>query len=101
MDLIILLILIVVIAFFFRDYKNVVYFLGIVEIFFRILHFIGDHLKIVELNKFINDYIPTSLFSMLGKYANGLLYEILMWLLLACFISLEVYLVKYFFKRGK
>lgn len=101
MDLIILLILIVIIAFFFRDYKNVVYFLGIVEIFFRILHFIGDHLKIVEFNKFINDYIPTSLFSMLGKYANGLLYEILMWLLLACFISLEVYLVKYFFKRGK
>ena len=102
MDLIILLVLIIIIAFFFRDYKNVVYFLGITEIFFRILHFIGDHLKIVtEVNKVINAYIPTSLFTMLGKYANGLLYEILMWLLLACFISLEVYLVKYFFKRGK
>lgn len=101
MDLIILLALIVIIAFFFRDYKNVVYFLGIVEIFFRIIHFIGDHLKISELNKFINDYIPQSLFTMLGKYANGLLYEILMWLLLAIFISLEVYLIKYFFKRGK
>lgn len=101
MDLIILLVLIIIIAFFFRDYKNVVYFLGIVEIFFRIIHFIGDHLKISELNKFINDYIPQSLFTMLGKYANGLLYEILMWLLLAIFISLEVYLIKYFFKRGK
>lgn len=101
MDLIILLALIVIIAFFFRDYKNVVYFLGIVEIFFRIIHFIGDHLKISELNKFINDYIPQSLFTMLGKYSNGLLYEILIWLLLAIFISLEVYLIKYFFKRGK
>ena len=88
MDLIILLALIVIIAFFFRDYKNVVYFLGIVEIFFRIIHFIGDHLKISELNKFINDYIPQSLFTMLGKYSNGLLYEILIWLLLAIFISL-------------
>lgn len=101
MDLIILLALIVIIAFFFRDYKNVVYFLGIVEIFFRIIHFIGDHLKISELNKFINDYIPQSLFTMLGKYSNGLLYEILIWLLLAIFISLEIYLIKYFFKRGK
>ena len=101
MDLIILLALIVIIAFFFRDYKNVVYFLGIVEIFFRIIHFIGDHLKISELNKFINDYIPQSLFTMLGKYSNGLLYEILIWLLLAIFISLEVYLIKYFFNRGK
>ena len=93
MDLIILLALIVIIAFFFRDYKNVVYFLGIVEIFFRIIHFIGDHLKISELNKFINDYIPQSLFTMLGKYSNGLLYEILIWLLLAIFISLEIYLI--------
>ena len=101
MDLIILLVLIVVVAFFFKDYRNVVYFLWIVEIFFRILHFIGDHLKIVELNQFINKYIPSSLFSMLGKYSSGLLYEILMWLLLGCFISLEVYLVRYFFKRGK
>lgn len=99
MDLIILLVLIVIVAFFFKDYKNVVYFLGIVEIFFRIIHFIGDHLKVVELNQVINKYIPSSLFSMLGKYSNGLLYEILMWLLLLCFISLEVYLVKYFFKR--
>ncbi|MBP3461293.1 MAG: hypothetical protein J6K21_02670 [Bacilli bacterium] len=101
MDLIILLVLIVAIAFFFKDYKNVVYFLGIVEILFRIIHFIGDHLKIIELNQFINKYIPSSLFTMLGKYADGLLYEILMWILLICFVSLEVYLVKYFFKRGK
>lgn len=102
MDLIIILVLIVIAAFFFRDYKNVVYLLGIIEIFFRILHFIGDHFKIVpEVNKIVNEYIPTSLFTMLGKYANGLLYEILMWMLLAIFISLEVYLIKYFFKRGK
>lgn len=101
MDLVVLLVLIIVIAFFYRDYKNVVYFLGIVEIFFRIIHFIGDHLKITGLNKIVDEYIPTSLFTMLGKYANGLLYEILMWLLLFCFISFEVYLIKYFFKRGK
>lgn len=101
MDLIIILGLIIIIAFFFRDFKNIVYFLGIVEIFFRIIHFIGDHLKIVELNHFINKYIPSSLFNMLGKYANGLLYEVLIWGLLIIFIFLEYYLIKYFFKRGK
>lgn len=102
MDLIIILILIVIAACFFRDYKNVVYLLGIIEIFFRILHFIGDHLKLIpELNKIINAYIPTSLFTMLGKYSSGLLYEILMWMLLAVFISFEVYLIRYFLKRGK
>lgn len=100
MDLIIVLALIVIIGFFYKDFKNVVYFLGIVEIFFRIVHFIGDHLKIPELNQIINKYLPSSLFDLLGNYANGLLYEILMWLLLLCFIFLEVYLIKYFFKRN-
>lgn len=99
MDLIIILVFIAIIAFFFRDYKHAVYFLGIIEILFRIIHFIGDHLKVVELNNFIDKYIPSSLFSILSHYSSGLLYEILVWALLAMFISLEVYLVRYFFKR--
>ena len=99
MDLIIILILIAVIVFFFRDFKHTAYFFGIVEIFFRLLHFIADHIHIPELSKFINQYIPSSLFTMLGKYANGLLYEILMWGLFAYFCALLVYLVMYFFKR--
>ena len=99
MDLIIILVLIAIIVFFFRDYKHTAYFFGIVELFFRLMHFIADHVPIKELSHFINKYIPNSLFTMLGKYANGLLYEILMWLLFAYFVSLLVYLVRYFFKR--
>lgn len=99
MDLVILLILIVVISFFFKDFTKVVYFLGIVEIFFRLIHFLGDHLKIAEVNKVINDYIPASLTDILAHYSSGLLYEILLWLLFICFLLLEVHLVRYFFKR--
>ncbi len=99
MDLIIFLFLIAVIVFFFRDFKHTVYFFGIVELFLRLMHFVADHAPIPELSKFINKNIPNSLFTMLGKYANGLLYEILMWLLFAYFVALLVYLVRYFFKR--
>ena len=42
MDLIILLVLVAVIVFFFKDFKSVVYFIGIIEIFFHLIHFIGE-----------------------------------------------------------
>ena len=60
MDLIILLALIVIIAFFFRDYKNVVYFLGIIEIFFRLVHRIAELINLAGFQSFVNEYIPSS-----------------------------------------
>lgn len=99
MDLIILVILLIVIFIWFRDFHSFVYFLGIAEIFFRIMHFISDNIGIKEVSNVINKYIPSSLFSILAKYSNGLLYTILCWGLLICFIILEINLIKYFIKR--
>lgn len=99
MDLIVFVILLIIILIWFKDYHNMVYFLGISEIFFRIMHFIGDNLGINEVNNVINKYIPSSLFQILAKYSNGLLYTILCWGLLVCFIVLEINLIKYFLKR--
>ncbi len=99
MDLVIILILIAIICFFFRDYKHAVYFLGIIEILFRLIHFAKVHLKIDALTKLVDKYIPTSLFDIIAKYSTGLLYDILIWLLFACFVSWLVYLVRYFFKK--
>lgn len=99
MDLIIILILIVAVAFFFKDFKNVVYFLGILEIFFRIIHYIANHIGVKEIANFVNSYIPSSLIDIIGKYANGLLFEIFVWILIFIFCCLEFYLIKYFIKR--
>lgn len=99
MDLVILIVLLIIILIWFRNFNSFVYFLGICEIFFRIIHFIGDNLGVENIQNVINSYIPTSLFSLLAKYSNGLLYTILSWGLIICFIILEVSLIKYFFKR--
>ena len=96
MDLVILVIIILI---WFKNFNSFVYFLGITEIFFRIMHFIANNIGIKEVSNVINKYIPSSLFSLLAKYSNGLLYTILSWGLLICFIILEVSLIKYFFKR--
>lgn len=99
MDLVILVILVIIILIWFKNFNSFVYFLGITEIFFRIMHFIANNIGIKEVSNVINKYIPSSLFSVLAKYSNGLLYTILSWGLLICFIILEVSLIKYFFKR--
>ncbi len=99
MDLIVLLVLIAVVIIVFRDTKCFVYFLGIVEIFFHVMTYIANHIGIVEVSRFIHKYIPSSILVIIGRYANGLFYDILAWLFVFAFLVLDYYLIKYFFKR--
>lgn len=99
MDLAIVVILIIVVILVFKDIKWVTYLLGIVEIFLRIVHWIGDNLQVPDLNRFINNYLPDSLFSMIGQYVSGTLEIILDWILLGFFIFFLIYLVRYFFNK--
>ena len=50
MDLLFLVILVIVVAIVFQDTKRLVYLIGILEVFFRLIHGIGDRLGISELN---------------------------------------------------
>lgn len=99
MDLIILLVLIAIIVFFFKDFTAFVYALGIIEIFLRIVNFFANHIGVTELSTWMNSYFPNSIFSILAKYSNCLLYEILCWLVVICFCVLLFHLVKYLIKR--
>ena len=81
MDLAVLLILIIIVVLVLKDVKWVTYLIGIVEIFLRLIHYIGDNLKIASLNNFINEYFPTSIFAIIGKYSSGVVYDILSWVL--------------------
>lgn len=99
MDLIILLVLIAIVIFFFKDFTALVYLLGIVELFLRIIHFFADKIKIDVLTNWITATFPSSLDAIIDKYADGLLYEVLCWLVVICFCVLLFNLVKYLIKR--
>ena len=94
MDLAVLLILIIIVVLVLKDVKWVTYLIGIVEIFLRLIHYIGDNLKIASLNNFINEYFPTSIFAIIGKYSSGVVYDILSWVLVLFLIWFLIYLVK-------
>ena len=99
MDLAIIVVLILIVLFFLRDIKWVVYAIGTIELFFRLLHWFGDHIGLPELNNVINLYVPTSLFDLVGKYTNGIIYELLCWGLFALLFFWFIYLLKYFFHK--
>lgn len=98
MELVIILILIGIVIFVYKDYHFIVYLLGTLEIFFRLIHYIGDHISFIKINPFINKYIPTSLFDVVSKYTSGIVELIASWLLVITFIFLLIYLIKYLFK---
>ena len=99
MDLILVLVLIAIVVILRRDLKSFIYSLGVMEIFFRVVHFIGDNLGIIKLNEFIDTYIPSSIISIFAKYSNGLFYDVLVWIFVIFMGILDYYLIKYLIKR--
>ncbi len=99
MNLVIVLVVLIAVIFWRQDFKFVVYALGIMEIFFKLIHFLGDNIKFININGFINKYIPTSLFSILDKYTSGIVYDIISWILVFCFCAFLYYLVRYMIKK--
>ncbi len=99
MDLVLVLIILAVVIFWRKDFKFCVYSLGILEIFFRLIHFLGDHIKFININGFINKYIPESLFSIIDKYTSGIVCDIISWILVFCFCAFLYYLVRYIIKK--
>ena len=99
MDLIIILVLVAAIVIIRKDFKSFIYALGVIEIFFRVMHFIARNLNITELSKFINTYIPESIISIFAKYSSGLFYDVLTWVFDIFMGILDYYLIKYLIKR--
>lgn len=99
--LIILVIAVILVALFFKDFKSVVYFLGITEIFLRLAHRIAALLKIETITSFINKYIPPSLEGIINEYSTGILNTVLIWVLILLFIFFEWYLIKYWLSKKK
>ena len=100
MDAIIFVILLIVVIFFFKKLSNTVFFVGIVDIFLRILTFIRDN-SVPELHNLIVKYFPESIPSIIDTYANGIFYTILMWIYVAIFTVFLFYITKYFIYKRK
>jgi len=100
LDAIIFVILLIVVIFFFKKLSNTVFFVGIVDIFLRILTFIRDN-TLPDVKSFISKYFPESIPNIIGKYAVGDLYTILVWAYVIVMIIFLFYVTKIFIRKKK
>ena len=99
--LIILVITIILVGLYFKDFKSVVYFLGIIDIFFHLLHKLISLIDIEIITNFVKEYIPNSIESIINYYSSGILNTVLIWVLFFLYVYFEIYLVKYWIKKKK
>lgn len=100
-DLIILIILAVLVFIFFKNFSSLVYFIAIVDIFLRILTFIKLNIPLQDVASVINNYIPESIPSLLGKYISGIPYTILLWAYVIIYIIFLSYIIRTFWKKKR
>ena len=100
MDAIIFLILLIVVIFFFKRFSNTVFFVAIFDIFLRILTFLRDN-TFYEVKKFIGAYFPENIPEIIGKYTEGIFYDILVWVYVILMMIFLYYVTKIFIKRKK
>ena len=100
-DLIVLIVLLILVIFVFRKFSSFVYALAIIDIFLRIMTYIGQHVPVPELQALIDRYFPQSVPNILDRYTGGIVFSILMWIYVFFYICFLVYITKYFIKKRK
>jgi hypothetical protein len=100
MDLIIIVILMFIVVLIFKRVDNLVYFITIVDIFFRMIAFINSYIPIKEINNFLGQ-IPESIPAIINHYTGGIISDILMWGLVICYGMFESYAIRSLLKRNK
>lgn len=101
MLLIIIVIAIIIVGLIFKDFKSEVYFIGITDILFRLLHKFTELINIKKITELINKYIPESLESVINYYSSGILNTVLIWILFLLYCYFLYYLIIYWIKKKK
>ncbi|MEG0995274.1 MAG: hypothetical protein RSE91_04855 [Bacilli bacterium] len=100
-DLAILIILIVAVIFFFRKFSSFVYAVVIIDIFLRIMTFIKGNIGLPDVSALITKYLPTSIPDIIGTYAKGVVYTLIMWGFVIIYIIFLTYIIKTLWHKKK
>ena len=100
-DLIVLIILLIIIVMFFQRFDSFILFVGILDIFLRILAFIKNNIGLKDISQVIGKYLPESIFDLIGKYTNGIIQIILKWIFVGFMVIFLFYVTKIFIKKKK
>ena len=97
-SIIVFAVIILLVAIFSNKKTNVFIAFGLIDVFLRIVDYVGNH-TIEEINNIINKIFPSSIGAIIENYSSGVLQDILICiyvLLMALFFS---YVLKILLKR--
>ena len=100
MDIIIILIALIVIALIFKRLDNTIIAFGLIDVFLRIVYFIGNHTT-SGIKAFTNKYFPASIEAILRAHSTGTLETILVWLYVILMAMFWYYVLRMLMRRIK
>ena len=101
-DLIIIVAIILVAVICLRRFSSFVYIVGIIDIFLRLVTFIANNLGVPEITQLVNRIcFPSSIPSLIGKYTDGILTTVLVWIFVIIMIVFEFYVIRTFIRKKK
>lgn len=77
-SIIVIACIILAVAIFSNKKSNVFIVFGLIDVFLRIMNYIGNH-TIDAVNSIINKIFPNSIGAIITNYSSGVLQDILMW----------------------
>ena len=99
MDGIIVIILIVIACVYFRRLDKGVYSVAIVDLFLRIFNYLIKNIKIDGVTNHLNKYMPESIPSIINKYTDGVVTDLLIWVYVIVMAIFLYYTIRVFIKK--
>ena len=101
-DLIVIAILIIVVVICFRRFSSFVYIVGIIDILFRLIHFIANNMGVPEIKALVTRIgFPESIPGVIHKYTNGMVSTVLVWAFVIVMVIFEFYVIRTFIRKKK
>lgn len=101
MDAIFIIIILLLVIVAYHKLSKFAYALAIIDILLRILNFIKLNLGVLEIKTFISKYFPSDIPSLIYKYTDGALSDILVWGYVIIFIVFLFYIIRAFVRNKK
>ena len=99
LDAVIVVALVIFAVCWFRRFSKLVYAFAIIDLFLRLLDFVANNIGIKGFAKWVNRYFPDSIPAIIGKYSNGILYTILLWVYIVLMIFFLGYSIRAFIRK--
>ena len=100
MDIVVIFIILLIVALVFKRLDNVIIFFGLIDVFLRILDYIGKN-TIEDINKVINQLFPDSIPAIITSHTEGIIETILMWIYVLLMILFVYYVFRMLVHRMK